>query len=639
MIDWRAPVAEPFYRATGRDPMGIARRRHFAVEGQQLLGIEDELFGEGHLGVGHDEGLDGRPDVGRADANCRGYSHAAGRRSNAAAPGTLGDIVATIQGEQDEIIRSPAGRRARRAGRPGHRQDRRRAPPRRLPALHPPVPARGPGRARHRARTGCSCATSSRCCRRSARPASSRWCSPIWSPTSSSCGPAPRATTRRPRHGSRATPRMSDMIDQAISDRQRPLRDDLVAAVPHRVRPPARRRVGAHRAHGPPPVQAPQRRPPVRRVRGLGGARQHVARRRGRTARRARRAARHRRGPRGARPDVAGAHPGAAAARPVRLEGAAEVGRPRRARRRRGADAVPRARPSRVDDVRWTAGDVALLDDARDVLGPKLGKNGKVDELDEIRTYGHIVIDEVQDLTPMQLKMATRRSLNGSMTIVGDIAQATGPLAPEHWDDVLALPSRPQAVPGHRPVGRLPHPAADHGAGEPGDGVRHARRCGRRGRCGSATTARRSCVPTRSTTWRRRVAAEVAHARRRTPQREPRRGRPRPARSATCPRRSRDAGVNHGTATRTGLDAGVTLVPVSVVKGLELDGVVVVEPTQIVSDVRAGHALAVRRADPVDAAPDRRARARSARTAPLNQARRSVFSRRRCSCRRGSSAG
>ena len=39
-----------------------------------------------------------------------------------------------------------------------------------------------------------------------------------------------------------------------------------------------------------------------------------------------------------------------------------------------------------------------------------------------------------------------------------------------------------------------------------------------------------------------------------------------------------DAGINHGTATRTGLDAGVTLVPVSVVKGLELDGVVVVEP-------------------------------------------------------------
>jgi len=48
VVDWRAPVAEPFYRATGRETMGLARRRHFSVQGQQLQGIEDELFGEGH---------------------------------------------------------------------------------------------------------------------------------------------------------------------------------------------------------------------------------------------------------------------------------------------------------------------------------------------------------------------------------------------------------------------------------------------------------------------------------------------------------------------------------------------------------------------------------------------------------------
>ena len=43
----------------------------------------------------------------------------------------------------------------------------------------------------------------------------------------------------------------------------------------------------------------------------------------------------------------------------------------------------------------------------------------------------------------MQLRMAARRSLNGSMTIVGDLAQATGPLAPASWDDVLAhLPDK-----------------------------------------------------------------------------------------------------------------------------------------------------------------------------------------------------
>ena len=41
VVDWRAPVAEPFYRATGRDDMGLARRRHFAVRGRTLLNIED----------------------------------------------------------------------------------------------------------------------------------------------------------------------------------------------------------------------------------------------------------------------------------------------------------------------------------------------------------------------------------------------------------------------------------------------------------------------------------------------------------------------------------------------------------------------------------------------------------------------
>ena len=103
VVDWRAPVAEPFYRATGREPMGLLRRRHFAVEGRTIFGIEDELFGDGHLGIGHDEGL---ADADAPGAGLRGYSTllAALERGRT---GTLGDIVATIQAEQDEIIRSP----------------------------------------------------------------------------------------------------------------------------------------------------------------------------------------------------------------------------------------------------------------------------------------------------------------------------------------------------------------------------------------------------------------------------------------------------------------------------------------------------------------------------------------------------
>ena len=62
---------------------------------------------------------------------------------------------------------------------------------------------------------------------------------------------------------------------------------------------------------------------------------------------------------------------------------------------------------------------------------------------DGVRKYGHIVVDEVQDLSPMQLRMLTRRSLSGSMTVVGDIAQATAPWAPTSWGDIVEhLPNR-----------------------------------------------------------------------------------------------------------------------------------------------------------------------------------------------------
>ncbi len=75
---------------------------------------------------------------------------------------------------------------------------------------------------------------------------------------------------------------------------------------------------------------------------------------------------------------------------------------------------------------------------------PAPGAAQVVDE--EIRTFGHIVVDEVQDLSPMQLRMLARRSLSGSMTVVGDIAQATGPWAPSSWDDVVRHLS-PQRTP------------------------------------------------------------------------------------------------------------------------------------------------------------------------------------------------
>ena len=99
VVDWRAPVAEPFYRATGRQPMGLVRRRHFATRGRQLLSIEDELFGESAGLLGGELTI---VDEGR---EIRGQSTLIAALEEART-GRLSDIVATIQGEQDEIIRA-----------------------------------------------------------------------------------------------------------------------------------------------------------------------------------------------------------------------------------------------------------------------------------------------------------------------------------------------------------------------------------------------------------------------------------------------------------------------------------------------------------------------------------------------------
>jgi len=80
----------------------------------------------------------------------------------------------------------------------------------------------------------------------------------------------------------------------------------------------------------------------------------------------------------------------------------------------------------------WTAAEVALLDEAVALV------------TGEGRTYGHIVVDEAQDLSPMQLRMVARRSPAGSVTMLGDLAQASGPWAPATWQEVtehLATPA------------------------------------------------------------------------------------------------------------------------------------------------------------------------------------------------------
>ena len=92
LTDWRAPAAEPFYRATTATPMGIARRRHILLTGREVTAVEDDVLDLDAVGGARFEG------------NGALMAALAARRT-----GRMGDIVATIQAEQDQIIRAPLG--------------------------------------------------------------------------------------------------------------------------------------------------------------------------------------------------------------------------------------------------------------------------------------------------------------------------------------------------------------------------------------------------------------------------------------------------------------------------------------------------------------------------------------------------
>ena len=91
LIDWRAPAARPFYAATPNDPAGLLRRRHLYTRGRTVVGIDDEVFDLDRMSEADRRGL-----VGEA------MLLASIRRGRT---GRMSDVVATIQAEQDRVIR------------------------------------------------------------------------------------------------------------------------------------------------------------------------------------------------------------------------------------------------------------------------------------------------------------------------------------------------------------------------------------------------------------------------------------------------------------------------------------------------------------------------------------------------------
>ena len=97
LLDWRAPAAQPFYRATPAAPDGVVSRRHLSTTGRKVTGISDEVLD-----------LD-RFTASEASTATVSADGALMLALNAHRTGRMRDIVATIQAEQDEIIRAPLG--------------------------------------------------------------------------------------------------------------------------------------------------------------------------------------------------------------------------------------------------------------------------------------------------------------------------------------------------------------------------------------------------------------------------------------------------------------------------------------------------------------------------------------------------
>ena len=587
VVDWRAPVAEPFYRATGRQSLGLERRRHFASRRSTLLGIEDEFFGD-KAAIGLDladrdfEGATGPPGDGRLDG--RSGSGALIASLEAARTGHLSDIVATIQGEQDKVIRSDMPGVLVVQGGPGTGKTvvaLHRAAyllyTHRFPLESQGVLVVGPNRLflayidqvlPSLGEAGVEQAV----------------LADLLSPSVRVAG-----LDREDIGRVKGDPRMAGVLRRAVRDRRRRMRGDLTIGYELQrleltvgqsaeIVAEAARRVRKHNAG--------RRLVEEAFFAALAGS--------------ARRAA-----------DPAEVRESLSDRVEVReaLEWMWPVLTPahlvndlygsrallRSATGSRLSDEeielLHRPRAGHASEVTWSFQDVPILDEARALLGYRSGHRVE----DAVLTYGHIVVDEAQDLSPMELRMIARRSLNGSMTVVGDIAQATGSWAHDDWESVLAgLPDRRPARRVELTLGyRIPAPAmalanrvlpyAAPGAVPP-ETVRTVGDEPRVVACGAAAARSDPAAAGRDLATLGETLAEVIAQER---------GEVGEGNVAVVVPDSlhellradlKSRSVVFGGPGRTGLEQQVTLVPVRLVKGLEVDAAVVVEPARIVAE-------------------------------------------------------
>jgi DNA helicase IV len=212
--------------------------------------------------------------------------------------------------------------------------------------------------------------------------------------------------------------------------------------------------------------------------------------------------------------------------------------------------------------LEMTPTDVALFDEARFLVDP------------EMRTFGHVVIDEAQNLTPMELRMVVRRARRQSLTILGDIAQRTTEAGLSTWEHVL----------GEAGVERFETRELELSYRVPDDFLRLA--------AGIAEAGTRVPRGVRRAPWPpviTRAAGEAEIGALVVETAERLREDVAGSVGIVCARDRLDAlraalaGIDYADATRVALGAGINLLDLHVVKGLEFDAAVVVEPAEILA--------------------------------------------------------
>ncbi|WP_231486758.1 HelD family protein [Candidatus Blastococcus massiliensis] len=414
VIDWRAPMSRPFYQATAADPQGVARRRRFGFAGGELTGYEDELLEAGDDGPG--EFL--RAEIERPRS------------------GPMRDIVATIQPDQDDIVRAPLAESICVQGAPGTGKT-----------------AVGLHRAAYLlythggqlSRTGVLVVGPNR--------AFLRYIEQVLptlgevdvaqSTVADLTGRVPvRAVDAPGAAVLKGDGRMAEVLRRALwGEIRKPADDVLVPLTGRRYRVPVerlkryvddlRRRARAdddqqslHYAAGRERLALMLAEDARRQKEAAGGSPTDAETRRAARSPEVR-----------AFCDLVWPAQDAAGVLAALYSDPALLARAARALLDDAEQALLRweKAPRSIRSAPWTEADAVLVDEVAGLLERTPG-------------YGHVVVDEAQDLSPMQCRAVARRLAAGSLTVLGDLAQATSPWSAADWGQTLAGLGRPGTV-------------------------------------------------------------------------------------------------------------------------------------------------------------------------------------------------